>query len=102
MPVILPDAGLAAASKCGTWKMVEFGLGWQIITPTVAGAGQSAAAKRDSRQKTNNMTKKAERRSDFMRNNLIQMDFAVVRALLDRVEQFKYQLFVLCRGDRKR
>jgi hypothetical protein len=49
------------------------------------------------------MTKKGERRrSDFMRNNLIQMNFAVVRALLDRVEQFKDQLFILCKALVKR
>lgn len=37
-----------------------------------------------------------------MRNNLIQMNFAVVRALLDRVEQFKDQLFILCKALVKR
>jgi len=54
MLVMLPDAGVAATSKCGVPNTVEFALGWQIKTPAVAGRGQSAAAVRGNRVKTNN------------------------------------------------
>jgi hypothetical protein len=42
--VIDPEAGLAAASMCGTWKTVELALGWQIASLPLAGAGQAAEA----------------------------------------------------------
>jgi hypothetical protein len=54
---MLPEVGLAVASKCGTWKMVELALGWQMARVPLAGSGQAADACKET-QSANATTEK--------------------------------------------